>query len=572
MLARVIVSVTAMAMACVWGRSAHGQAPPDNTGAGACDLDFNNDGFVSRADADAFAAVYSEAECDAAGCDNIDFNGDGASYDPADMDAFVRAFNGGACPNGWYPQPKFASAAWIYWSEQRGDDANDAHRDRPVASQARVYQLVQAARLAGRPAAVVLFRGERYTQPLLGEYGSWAWGGTPEQPLYIMADPEQDPALPRPLLEVVAGGGAFLAYQGNIRLIGLHVRNPTAIPNRRGDGLAFYGKGEQGVENIVIDDCLVELFGGNVKVQTDDGALQPIRNVVISRTAIVGAWSTVGYAQGLFLSGLEDVRVVETALFANGYNLEHGALPTMGNHNYYGVASNQGLLLADCVTVEASATGIQMRGRGQRAERCVAINNPLGITGGHVQAPPGYEWTGGIVDCLILGGGSIHGDARSLSLAVNRAEGAQVTGNTIWRVPPEGLGMQTGSAFWLQGPEGQTWTIAGNLVHDPRLPDPSELALQPGVAVRDDRAAGTAPPVSDIIEQNAFLPAPSPAWASVPSLVTYLDARGVNVFAPELAGRTFGTLAAANRRGAWNPNWTAQALRTYWRNQMQPAE
>jgi hypothetical protein len=546
-----------------------------NTGAGACDLDFDNDGIVGPLDLEAFTCVFSEGECPNAGgsshFDTIDFNGDGSVYDPADLDAFRLAHSGGPCPSGWYPSPKFAGAAWIYWSQSRGDDANPGTRELPVASQERLYLLIQDARVRGLPAAAILFRGETYSQALLGQYNAWAWGGTNQEPLYIMADPQMDASLERPIIELASGGNGFKAYAGNIRLLGLQLHNTSVNPQTRGDGITFYGKGENGVGNIVIDDCSVTGFGGNLKIQKDELALDPIRNVVVSRSSIVGAWSNNGHSQGVFFSGLNGARVRECVLFANGYNLARGdAPPTTMNHNYYGVPNNQDVVFENVITTQASATGLQLRGWDQWARECVAINNPLGITGGHAQALPDQDWVGGIEGCLILGGGDIGATRRSFSLGINRTnqtKPARVVGNIIWRAGPECLAMDAGMVFWLQGATRQGWTISGNTVYEPRWNGTAAVA-EP--AIRDDRQSGSLPLAADIFASNQFLASPAPHWQRTPGLVDYLNSHGVNVFSPDMAGSAFTASAASNRRGAWNQAWTARNLLGYWRESMMP--
>jgi 3',5'-cyclic AMP phosphodiesterase CpdA len=67
----------------------------------SCDtIDFNNDGALfDPQDIDAFLSVYSEGPCipGAAICNDIDFNNDGASFDPCDIDSFLSVFAEGPC-------------------------------------------------------------------------------------------------------------------------------------------------------------------------------------------------------------------------------------------------------------------------------------------------------------------------------------------------------------------------------------------------------------------------------------------------------------------------------------------
>jgi hypothetical protein len=609
------------------GRVAMGQLdvgnPPGsqfNTGAGACDLDFNNDGKVDAHDEMDFASVFSEGPC--AGCplgvghDTIDFNADGSEFDPADLDAFRLAHAGGPCPNGWYAQPRLAAAdgtpaRWVYWSQERGNDAHPGTRELPVASQVRWYQILQEHHGRGVPVAGVLFRGETYREPIDGEYGAFKLQGTRERPVYIMADPQQDPTLPRPFLDVglrvenpqdpANGGDGLVLYCGDVRVIGLHLRNSSAIPMRRGNGITIYGKGETIAGRVVIDDCLVERFGGNLKVQGDEQARENLRDIVINRSAFAGAWAGKvlegqpgevhygGDAQGVFLSRVTRAVVRESVFFANGYNYlappagGGGALPTLRNHNAYIVPNCRGVVFESVITGLASATNLQLRGGhlegGNWARGVVSIDGPLGITGGHLEAPADLDWGGGVENCLVIGGGDVGpSNRRSLSIAVNRAGGEQgvvIRRNVIWRDPVEtpalrnADGTPNGAAFWLQGPTPQRWTIADNLIYDPLLPAGGPTTAAPGPALRDDRASGATPPAGLVIAGNTFVRAPLPGWSDPPpSMTGYLGTQGVQVFDPSLANQTFVVLASQNRRGNWGQAWTAKALQAWWRERM----
>ncbi len=64
------------------------------------DIDFNNDGSsFDPQDIDAFLSVYSEGPCipDSATCDDIDFNNDESLFDPCDIDSFLLVFSEGPC-------------------------------------------------------------------------------------------------------------------------------------------------------------------------------------------------------------------------------------------------------------------------------------------------------------------------------------------------------------------------------------------------------------------------------------------------------------------------------------------
>jgi hypothetical protein len=70
-------------------------------GVPACDgIDFNNDGSsFDPLDIDSFLSVFSEGPClpSGANCNDVDFNNDGATFDPCDIDSFLAVYSEGPC-------------------------------------------------------------------------------------------------------------------------------------------------------------------------------------------------------------------------------------------------------------------------------------------------------------------------------------------------------------------------------------------------------------------------------------------------------------------------------------------
>jgi hypothetical protein len=63
-------------------------------------VDFNGDGSsFDPQDIDAFLSVFSEGPCvpEGATCGDVDFNNDGALFDPCDIDSFLLVFSEGPC-------------------------------------------------------------------------------------------------------------------------------------------------------------------------------------------------------------------------------------------------------------------------------------------------------------------------------------------------------------------------------------------------------------------------------------------------------------------------------------------
>lgn len=559
-----------------------------------CDLDFNNDGEVSQADIDAFLRVSSEGPCYvlndgtedtlAPQCDSIDFNGDGSLFDPQDFEQFAAAFAGGPCPDGWYPVPKWHDQVRIWLAPSYGSDSNSGYkREQAVATSVKAYMLVQEAAYANRPWAVLIPRGEVVRDQfiitpdgnvvhggILGQYGAWAHSGSGGKPGYIAADPNDDPSLPRPkIIAYGAGGGGsgFRGYCGNVRIISLEFEG-----NGIGDGVCFIGKGSDGRNDIVVSDVLVKSFAGGFAFKSESKA-DPMKRVVVSRSASKWCYNAAGHGQGSFASCVDGMVWDTVTLLQNGWNEQQGDPRDVYCHNYYGVSNSENVRWINSVSVEAAATNWQFRGGKQDADGCVSINGPLGVTFGHAQAEADDDAAGSLTNSLVIGGGNIGPEPRSLSIGVNRAAGVRVTNNIIWRDPVEGIAMNTGAAFWLQGagPNGahQTWDISSNIIYEPRY-NPQGQSLAP--IVRDDRAAGSVPSAAAILEDNTILTAIPSDWTQPPSISDYLDRYDVHPTFPQWAGRTFGEMASRNRRGAWRDEFTAQKLIEYWWAGMRPPE
>jgi hypothetical protein len=77
-----------------------GTTCPGACGPNCNDIDFNNDGSsFDPTDIDSFLSIFSEGPCvpETATCDDIDFNNDGSLFDPCDIDSFLLVFSEGPC-------------------------------------------------------------------------------------------------------------------------------------------------------------------------------------------------------------------------------------------------------------------------------------------------------------------------------------------------------------------------------------------------------------------------------------------------------------------------------------------
>jgi hypothetical protein len=84
-----------------WSADTNGNLVPDECDGPSCDsIDFNNDGSsFDPTDIDAFLSVFSEGPCVPIGgaCNDVDFNNDASLFDPCDIDSFLLVFSEGPC-------------------------------------------------------------------------------------------------------------------------------------------------------------------------------------------------------------------------------------------------------------------------------------------------------------------------------------------------------------------------------------------------------------------------------------------------------------------------------------------
>src|SRR5437868_7849797 len=94
------------------------------------------------------------------------------------------------------------------------------------------------------------------------------------------------------------------APQNNLSIIGLDFvaqahdpSSPEFVPDATpaGSGIRWMGG-----SNILIEDCLIRDYPGNITFTSDSG---PLSNISIRRSVILDSYSTNSHSQGLYISG-----------------------------------------------------------------------------------------------------------------------------------------------------------------------------------------------------------------------------------------------------------------------------
>jgi hypothetical protein len=487
------------------------------------DIDFNNDGLSPDSqDLDDFRGVLAGGACPTGNCDTTDFNRDGIFPDAADLDAFVRVLAGGGCRthlglDGWTVHEVAPDARTVYISAS-GDDLNVGDSPAtPIKTFGRAYQLARD----GFPDQILLRAGDVFENTSIANgYGGWDKAGrSKDEPMVFGVYGDG----PRPTVSVRDGAHGLLimgndVWNGNIAIVGLHFVNDRPDPDKGGVGVRMFGTGG----NVLLEDCLFERFTGNVSIESsinnDSSPSNWIRNVVVRRCVLVDAYSGTGHSQGIYASMVDGLTIDECVLDHNGWSETiPGKISTIYNHNAYIQPSCTNVLVTRTLTSRAAATGIQLRGRVSNAVGNLAVDNAIGITGGHGQMRwPEQAWAGTIAGNVVIGGRDVGSDGvegrepRGFALGVGGSIGGHVTGNLVLS-----LKGRARCGLWLTqigSSPNRNWTIAGNTVYD-----------VDARYVLDHRPSPQSPPIG----VNTLVTSASPAWLDARrSIESYLSSIG----------------------------------------------
>lgn len=525
---------------------------------GQCgDVDFNNDGLTpDSADLEDFRAMLAGGPCPTGNCDTIDFNRDGVFPDAADLDAFVRVLAGGGCrthlgTDGWTVHEPAPDTRVVHVSTS-GDDANVGDTPAtPVRTFLRAYQLVRDR----HPDHILLRAGDVFENAAIANgYGGWDKAGrSKDEPMLFGVYGDG----PRPVVSVRdAAHGLLLmgndVWNGNVSIVGLHFVNDRPDPDRGGVGVRMFGTGG----NVLIEDCVFERFTGNVSIESsinnDSSPANWIVNVTLRRCILVDAYGATGHAQGVYASMVDGLLIDECVLDHNGWSTTiPGKASTIFNHNAYIQPSCTNVLVTRSLTSRAAATGLQLRGRVSNAIGNLAIDNAIGITGGHGQMQwPKQAWAGTIAGNVVIGGRDVGNNGvegaepRGFALGIGGSIGGQVTGNLVLS-----LKGRARCGLWLTqigAEQNRGWNVAGNTILDPDAR-----------YVLDQRPAPQSPPIG----ANTLVRDVVPAWPDASRTIdSYLRS----------IGRTGGQdeyieACRARPRRTWDPCLAPAAVVQYMR-------
>ncbi len=164
----------------------------------------------------------------------------------------------------------------------------------------------------------------------------------------------------------------------NIYIIGLHtkVTKPSAS-NSHFSGVRFVGSHM----NISLEDNRVD-YGQVIFQRYGDDAV--LKNISIRRNIISRAYSMDSHAQGLFVSGADNLLINQNFFDHNGWLVQsssHGrehdrAQATIFNHNMY-INGSSNIAIHDNLIFRASSMGIKMRSDKQGLSQNISIKRNI---------------------------------------------------------------------------------------------------------------------------------------------------------------------------------------------------
>lgn len=319
--------------------------------------------------------------------------------------------------DGWTDFIPSADTRIVYVSQSQGnDDFDGLSPETPLRSIARGLSLLRP----GYPDWLLLRRGDAWTGQ---SFGYWAQQGgrSAEEPMVISYYGEM--TQPRPLIRT--GGESGMKVEGlnqpdhpdhrrvdYLALVGLHL-TPNAYDGTLTDSWKIRPVGIRwfaGTEWALVEDCLIEGYGGNLTFQ--DGYTMSPRHVTVRRNVILDAWASdpvplESRAQGIYVNGVRGLLIEENLFDHNGWKEESGDTgPDIFSHSMYIQSGNWECVVRGNISARASSHGLQLR-PGGLIQQNLFLNDGIAMFNG--------EGDGDGSDNQTLDNVVIHGSRRYLA-------------------------------------------------------------------------------------------------------------------------------------------------------------
>lgn len=298
--------------------------------------------------------------------DGIDNDGDGYADYAFDMgcygpsDPSETATNKGA-ENGWTTFDISTDTSIYYISSDGNDNNSGLSPKTPLATFGKAKSLLSK----NRHAWVLFKRGDSFNFEI---NLSGVHGRSKDHPILISSY-GYDANRP-----VINNKISAIKPSSNIYIIGLHIQgnNPENY-NGQTNGIRFVGSHS----NIYLEDNRVEY--GQVTFQRY-GENATLTNISLHRNIISRAYSMNSHAQGLFVSGANNLSIKDNFFDHNGWLVQsqtkgqgqQNAQATIYNHNMY-INASRNISIHRNLIFRASSMGIKMRSDTQGLSKDISI-------------------------------------------------------------------------------------------------------------------------------------------------------------------------------------------------------
>lgn len=264
--------------------------------------------------------------------------------------------------NGWSILKESVDTKKYYISTS-GNDANDGlSQDKPLKT-----LKMGVSKLRNNAADWILLKsGDSWDESLQ------LWGKNGRSPLErTVITSYGGNSRPKISLLQATGEGIKIAKSQNVAVVGIHVRaaekdpkNPSYNPKaKKYHGISI---GEINTNNVLIEDCFVELFETNILlVYVTDKPEAFNKNIVVRRNVLVDSWSPGGKAMNLYASGMTDFIIEENVFDKGGHVPEIGdSVQTGFSHNIYLSSNNGPSYIYRNILARPASHGAQQRAGG----------------------------------------------------------------------------------------------------------------------------------------------------------------------------------------------------------------
>ncbi len=167
------------------------------------------------------------------------------------------------------------------------------------------------------------------------------------------------------------GEGIRIAKSSNMAVVGIQFKAADKSPkhpsyNPKAKRYHGVNIGEVNTNNILVEDCYVELFETNILlVNNTDDKTKFNSNIVIRRNVLADAWSPGGKAMNLYASGMTNFIIEENVFDHGGHVPEiNESVQTGFSHNIYLSSNNGPSYVVKNILARPASHGLQQRAGG----------------------------------------------------------------------------------------------------------------------------------------------------------------------------------------------------------------